>query len=417
MAGLMQSQEVLFLEYVERLEHHRQGRQMVQFHLSKLKPFNRREHHIRVAANAFDGMIKNLQGQLFTLKNSDLIFIFKTEALGQVEEAVHKLRFLFGDDPLISDEMDDGGKFCSWHNVETDYSTILTLAREIAAKDRSAAGAAGALHDAKAALLAKEAEGEPLSPRVLGRVIDALKAADLTNMVRRQYVCRLVGPQGIPAPEFSELFISIKDLRETLLPGVNLASSPWLFQYLTETLDKRILAMLGKSEDRSISGAISVNLNVSTILASEFMQFDDNVIAGMRGKIVIELSKVDIFADLNAFLFAREYLRDRGYRICIDGLNHLTMPYVDRERLGADLVKLVWSTDLIRGEQSLKDQVKRQIMRCGEDRIILCRCDDQDAIDFGKSMGIELFQGRHVENLIAEENRRRNMRLAKRRKK
>ena len=45
-------------------------------------PFNRREHPIRVAADAFEGMVKELLGQIFVLNNSDIIFIFKTESHG-----------------------------------------------------------------------------------------------------------------------------------------------------------------------------------------------------------------------------------------------------------------------------------------------------------------------------------------------
>ncbi len=72
-------------------------------------------------------------------------------------------------------------------------------------------------------------------------------------------------------------FISIADLRETLLPKVNLASSPWLFQQLTETLDRRVLSLLNKHDDRTVAGDVSINLNVQTLLAPEFLVFDDNI--------------------------------------------------------------------------------------------------------------------------------------------
>jgi hypothetical protein len=38
--------------------------------------------------------------------------------------------------------------------------------------------------------------------------------------------------------------------------------------------------------------------------------------------------------------------------------------------------------------------------------MIMCRCDNREAIDFGRSLGIEMFQGRYVESLIAEDGRR-----------
>ena len=247
---------------------------------------------------------------------------------------------------------------------------------------------------------------------MLGRVEQSLQRADLSNMMRRQFICALIG-KAAPQPLFSELFISIADLRETLMPGVNLNASRWLFQHLTETLDRRVLAMLSKSNDQSITGEISINLNVSTLLSPEFIQFDDSVIASMRGSIVIELQKIDIFHDLNAFMFARDFAKERGYRICIDGLTHETMPFVNRDKLGADMVKLVWLPDL---EETVgQKRIRRLVRDASATRVIMCRCDDEQAVTFGQSVGINMFQGRYIENLIAEENRRRDIEMARRR--
>ncbi|WP_417782924.1 hypothetical protein [Terasakiella pusilla] len=410
-----QNQESLFYDYVRRLEHHRQGREMMHLHLSKLRPFNRREHHIRVAADAFEGLVKELLGQLFVLHNSDIVFIFKMEAMGQVEQALEKVKFLFGDDPLLSEEEVDGHGFTSWFDVETEYDQIVAMARDLVDAQNKAGSLTGPSHDVKANLLAKQEEGEKLTPRTLDRLVEALKAADLTNMVRRQYVCKVEGAQNVPNPYFSELFISISDLRDTLLPGSNLTSSPWLFQHLTETLDRRVLSLLSKTEDRDITGDISINLNVATLLSPEFLKFDENVIAAMRGNIVLELQQLDVFSDLNAYLFAREFVKQRGYRICIDGVNYKTLPFIDRERLEADLIKLIWHPDILLGGHDLTDRVKRHIMLTGPARVILSRCDTEESVEFGREIGIELYQGRHVEALIAEENRRKSMRVLKKR--
>ena len=46
---------------------------------------------------------------------------------------------------------------------------------------------------------------------------------------------------------------------------------------------------------------------------------------------------------------------------------------------------------------------------------VLCRCDNREAIEFGRSVGIRTFQGRYIENLIAEDERRRDLLRLKRR--
>ena len=398
--------ENLLLEYLHKLERHRRGRRAVLVRLSILQAVNRREHHVRIAAGTFEPLVKQLKGQVFTLSNSDIVFVFKETALDEVEGGVVKLRFMFSDDPALASEVGGAsGTFADWFLLERDYEALLQYAQRMASEERlrRTQDVAQGVVEKSAPRQAKR--GDPLTPLMLGKLEDALARADLANMMRRQAVCAIVG-QAPPQPVFHELFISIADLRETLLPNVNLASSPWLFQQLTETLDRRVLSLLNKHDDRTVAGDVSINLNVQTLLSAEFLTFDDNIKASMRGTIVLELQKVDIFADLGAYLFARDFAHDRGYRICIDGVNIESAPFVDRVRLGLDLVKLVWDPMMTEGKLPNGASLEDFIQHTGSSRTILCRCDTQEAIVCGQALGITLFQGRHVEGLIAAELQR-----------
>lgn len=398
------AQENLLIDYLHRLERHRTERRAVHVHLSELLSQNRREHHMRIAASTFEGLVKMLQAQVFTMANGDLMVVYKAQAQDEVESAIVKLRFLFSDDPLIiEDAQGRKGAFCTWYDLEREYDVLVSLAQKMLQEEQNrrraeqeASARQNRQHEAP--------KGAPFTPDLLARVEAALGQADLANLTRRQAVCAVVG-QALPQPVFHELFISIADLRQTLMPSVNMNSSPWLFQQLTETLDRRVLSLLNKHDDRTLEGDISINLNVSTILSPEFMVFDDNVKAGMRGTIVLELQKVDIFADLGAYLFARDFAHDRGYRICIDGLSYSMLPFVDRERLGADLIKLIWDPSLTEE----KDKKTDALRRIGVTRIILARCDTPSAIEYGHSVGITLFQGRHVEQSLMGDMRRRGL--------
>jgi len=406
------SQESLLLDYIHRLDKHKAGRAAVLVHLSRLKPYNRREHHLRAAASTFDPLVKNLQGQLFMLESSDLMLIFKKDAKDAVDTAVVKLKFMFGDDPLLENAPKDQDKLCTWYDVESQYDQLLGMVQEwVAAQtDKNAPVKAGG-GTGRNTLLSREQSGEPMTPRHLGRLENALMRADLTNMVRRQFICSLVG-ESIPQEVFSELFIAIHDLQQTLMPNINLGSNQWLFQHLTSSLDKRILSMLSKN-DRNMTGEISINLNVATLLSQDFLKFDDQIMASMRGSMILELHWVDIISDLNSFVFARDFVKERGYRICIDGLDEYTLPYADRKKMGVDFAKIRWSPALLNEETMTIDELKACIQSMGEARLVLCHCDDRGAIEFGQAVGVQLFQGRHIENLLAEENRRRNMRRRK----
>jgi hypothetical protein len=408
------SQEKLLLDYMQRLEEQKGEHKAVHLHLSSLKPYNRREHHIRAAENSFENLIKSLHGQLFMVKNSDMFFFFKIAAQAQTETVVQKVRFLFGDDPLLEDEGPDENRFSTWYDTANQFEELLHLVEGIIETEEKRKKETRTRMDTRASLKIRQKEGDPMSPDILAKVESALERTDLSNLVRRQFICS-VDAQMIPEQSFSEMFISIADLRETMVPGINLLSNRWLFQHLTETLDKRMLSLLSKNDAMAISGDISFNANVSTLLSRGFQDFDDNIMASRRGSMIIELQKVDIFADLGAYLFAREFVQDKGYRICLDGLTHNTMAMVERERLGADLVKLVWHSDMVDGGPDMHEKVRAVVKRSNPSKVILCRVDTREAIDFGHSVGIKMFQGHFVENLIAEDGRRRELLRLKRR--
>jgi hypothetical protein len=223
---------------------------------------------------------------------------------------------------------------------------------------------------------------------------------DLSGLIRRQPVCALL-PRAAPQPLFAEIHIAIRELAETLSPGVDLTADTWLFQRLAESLDRRLLSCLASNQLGLGQGAISVNLRLATLLSPDFLKFDHEYRRQTSAPVIIELQLIDIFAELGAYLFIREFVRDRGYLMCIDGLHYLHLPLIDRKRLGADLVKVIWSPDLLDGlDDARRQELKAAIKRAGVDRVILCRCDSADAIGWGQSVGIRLFQGHYIDSRL-----------------
>ncbi len=401
------TQEQLLLEYMQRLESRREGRKAVRINISELMPANKRDHHIRAAVNSFEGLVSDLQGQLFTLNNQDLFFVYKSDSHHRVEDVGQKIKFLFGDDPLFDEKEESETRFIQWFDVEHDYDEVLGQIQDMV-EDKPVEAKTQTRSNVRAQLKARQDHGSPLTPDILGRAVKALKRTDLSNLVRRQFICG-VSKKLIPEQIFSEIYISINDLRQTMLPDINLTSNRWLFQHLTESLDRRILSMLAKSDQFSFSGDISFNVNVSTILSPEFMQFDESISAARRGSMVLEVQPLDIFSDLGSFLFAREFVREKGYRLCLDGLTYQTMSMFDRARVGVDYMKIHWNSELMDGGQETLDRLAGLIEEAGKETIIMTRCDNREAVDFGRSVGIGMFQGHFIEHLIAEDGRRRQL--------
>ncbi|MBL6933056.1 MAG: hypothetical protein ISR45_08920, partial [Rhodospirillales bacterium] len=248
----LRSQENLLLDYMRRLEEKRGKHGAVRLHLSDLKPYNRREHHLRAAENSFENLVKSLQGQLFSVKNSDMFFFFKNEARPQAQTVVQKVRFLFSDDPLLEDEAPGENLFSTWYDTDDQYEELLQLIESLIESEEKRKKDTRVRMDTRAALKVRQREGDPMTPEILARVESALERTDLSNLVRRQFVCS-VDAQMIPEQSFSEMFISIADLRETMIPGVNLLANRWLFQHLTESLDRRMLSLLSKNDALTIS--------------------------------------------------------------------------------------------------------------------------------------------------------------------
>ena len=157
------SQEKLLLDYMQRLESHKSERKAVHLHLSDLKPYNRREHHLRAAENSFENLVKSLQGQLFMVKNSDMFFFFKSEAQPQAETVVQKVRFLFSDDPLLEDEAADENRFSTWYNTDQQYEDLLHLIEGMVETEEKRKKDTRARMDTRAALKVRQREGEIFS--------------------------------------------------------------------------------------------------------------------------------------------------------------------------------------------------------------------------------------------------------------
>lgn len=395
------SQAYLLLDYAQRLDRHRDGRRAVHIHLSRLKPQNRREQHIRVAVNTFQEIVSQYDGQVFVLSNCDLMFLFKDAKIADIDEAVMRLRFLFSEDPLAQGEdEEDLARFCTWYNIQANYNVFLETVEHIYEEEQRRERRLAAAAESAGEREESVDDRTPLNPEQLGRLETFLERADLSSVLRRQHICAVIG-ENPPQSIFKELFISIADLATTVLPDVNLVANRWLFQHLTQTLDRRVLKLLGRADDSDLFSSFSINLNVDTLVHPDFIEFDQSLRTGSRGTIVVELQPVDVFADFNAFMFARDFAREKGYRICLDGVGVNFFEFVDRKKLGLDLVKLVWSPDLSNpGNQARREQIAAHIQEIGKSRIILSRCDTPAAIRLGQSLGITMFQGRYVDSVL-----------------
>ena len=401
--GQQALQEYLLLDYVQRLETRKYGHRAVHIHLSRMKPFHRRDYHIRVATNTFESYVKLYVGRIFVLTNNDLIFVWKDKSIADVEPAVDTLRYLFRDDPLSQDESEETG-FCTWYNLNTEFQEFLLLCQHL---DERAKKLQQSSNMRTAMQREKDETLKPINAENLAQLEETIHSADLSEHIRQQPVCVFAhGGSKELHPVFDEFFVSIADLRNALMPNIDLASNRWLFQHMTEVLDKRMLNYLCKRTFKTHASSFSINLNLGTLTSKDFDKFDETVRRKWPGNVIIELNQVDLFSNLETYLSVRDDFHKRGYRILIDNLTVESLSFVDRKSLKADFIKVAWREEMtdnvIRKKYGEMDTL---VKNSGRERVILCRCDTPTAIKFGQSLGITLFQGRYIDKMIARQRR------------
>ncbi|HLN22736.1 MAG TPA: hypothetical protein VK558_01995 [Patescibacteria group bacterium] len=382
------TQESLLLGAAERIDRIRQGRLAIHVHLSRLRPQNRQDGHIRIALRMLEPMINAYRGQMFLLGNSDVVFMLKDPNLTDVENMVFKLRALFSKDPLTFVDKGDGrDNFCTWFDlgVTSDYEAFVGMSRTVTEEARQRSR-----DKAKARV-----ELPPIDPTGLGEVMEALAAIDVSGMIRRQAAIVIDGTSAEVL--FQEFYIAMAELQKALAADMNLLGNRWLFQHLSQTLDLRVLSALQDMALRKRPNMFSLNLNIASVLSKQFDDFEKS--ESTRSALSVEFQVLDVLADSRGYYAARERLREVGHQVVLDGLNELTLQFMDVTQFDADLYKVTWSPEMGEGEHG--DITAAAMAPLGMEKILLARCDSESAIQWGLNQGIQRFQGRYVDAMLA----------------
>ncbi len=390
------TEESLLLTRLNRIESNAAGYFVVHLNLSKLRPNHKQGHFIEIAARTFDILVDNNDATLFSLTNKDLALICRNVDVDDVDGAVEKVRGLFSEDPLTElDENAFDDAFSTWYDLSNpeDFAAFFAVITDLAVEAEQIQAAETARADKEQQL------GEPLGPSNLSEINKSLQGMRVADMIKRQ-ACLQVKSGGGGDLVFFELFLSIADIKERVAPDVNLFASPWLFQYLTETLDRRVLAVLVEEDFSEITEPLSINLNISTVLSRDFQNFH-RAVDGHMSKVIVEFQIIDIFADMRNYVYARDSLQQRGYRVVVDGLNPLSLQYFEPADLRSDFIKISWGPEFTGDEEESRLQEMREVIaKAGRDTMILGRVDSEKAVKWGLSLGISRFQGFFIDKLV-----------------
>jgi hypothetical protein len=379
------------LDSIERILRAQPGRlvgwALLVLHLSRIPAPGARAHHRRIAAAVLDDAATRNNGQLFALANGDMALLFRP-----TENAVPLLTVLAR---LFKADMPDPATLRSlWPLPQAMQPALAYVQDRVSEGDRAAP------------------RPEPQASIGAIAAMDAIvQAGALSDLMHRQTAILLRPGQAAPiVPLFREVAISTAVL-EARIVGGQATADPFLFNHLAARLDHRMLGDLrldvpggGLMSMGLGAAALHINMTLAGILSQGFANFaaacPQALASGLR--IGVEVPFMEAFADIKAFILARERLRLARLHLILDGVSHQALMLTTPGVLEPSLVKLDWSPSI----PDAGPDLAAAITRLGPDRVVLHQADSEAAVGWGLAHGITRFQGRHIDAMLAAERLR-----------
>jgi hypothetical protein len=365
--------ERALLDAVERATRREAAVDALLLRLSRLPPPGARPHHRRIARSLLDEAAMRGGGQVFTLRNSDLVLLGPEAAASR-----SLLAQLFTVDGIVE--------------VLAPGAALLSYASERAAETLPWRAAPDGPSPAA-----------PASPLAAAEVL--VQRARTGDLLRGQIAAEL-RPDGTLRPVFREASPRLA----TLAAGLPGGGDPLVFRDLARALAARtldaVLADIGQGGDDAgpllARGglALHLNLTLATVLSPDFRHLAEAARArpGDDGaRVGIELDLVEACGDPAGFGRARDAARAAGFALALDGVGHQALLLTRPARLGADLVKVEWS-DALAAAGPDADAALREV---GPARVVLTGADGERAMRWGYARKVRRFQGAHVDVALA----------------
>ncbi|PCI33183.1 MAG: hypothetical protein COB54_05410 [Alphaproteobacteria bacterium] len=407
------------LSELRSVKRHPEGFRGIHLHFSLLEREHKQPYHRRSIATAFNKLIHSKSGQLYWTSHFDLVFICKDCSISEMDTAIIGARRAVEDSPLIKEYIAAGrdDDLCDWYDLTEEMDRFLKMVeglKNLVPKDQAPTPSLKSMitnlnqrlinvdtaQDAKPTEttiplydpLATKNTTAPMGPIQLDQLERNLVNMEIFQMLANQTAYVIVGDSP-PQPIFVEHYISVNMIKKRLLPTYDMLADKWLFQRLTRTFDKKLLQTLPQTS--LIQGqVVSININVETVFTPEFDKFIPQFREKSTQPLILEMSLFDVISDLQKYYEARAKLTQLGCRISLDAMDVESLAILDRELLAVDFLKINWKPHykkLLGGPKQKK--ITDAIAAQGNMRIILCHCDTESALKFGKAVGIHMYQG------------------------
>lgn len=350
--------------------------------MSKLQPDNRGYRQLEIVSKLFEPLLNHAQARLFLLSNNDFLLLTANPVLDVIDDILYQIKGLFADDFFISSQGRAAFQHIFFLNRDKDELLKLLQAETSVAKTE----------EAPKQRLSVTPSTQELSPEILEQLLYKIEQSNTQNFIRRQTIVSF-NEKGTHQEFGQEFFTSLAELQNTFAPHLNVTADKALFSMLMDTLDRRMMSALCGLNFKRFPPLISLNLNVQSV----FLPIFDKMLSTLQSRLMVEFQMADILHNLPQYRKACTKLKQAGVVIALDGVGVNELEFVPMTPFDVDCYKIFWSPKLKECAPLLKRFLKEQ----KDKTIILARSGSEDALIFGKEVGIELFQGHFVDTLLA----------------
>jgi hypothetical protein len=383
-------QNARLLVYLKGIGEKPAGYRAAHIHVSQIPAAKKtRDNLSRAISVLAEIKSKYKDGEIFLMKNVDIVFVTRDIGKPVLAAAGDAVQQVFLGQMAAS--------FTNVHGGENEFYTLFDLTHEYPKLLGWAESAAGV-----ATSVVAEAPAAPkgmIDLAMLSRIKDEIHKIDITPMLFNQPVY-FIGRRAKTVVLFHEMYMSIQVLEDMFCPGLSLTSRRWLFTDLTEELDTVVLRVLANPVERGNRRRMSINVNISTLASPTFVKFDAELPPESRQGVILEINKTDIFENMSLYRELVPFLRDRGYRLLLDGVSVYNVEAIDFDGIDCDFVKIFWSAEAAALSEEEAKRIVGKLRARDNLKFLLGRCDSAESIRFARSSGIQLVQGRLADHMV-----------------
>jgi len=375
-------------------------------------PLAKNPDHARIGLYMAEAHIKEHEGEVYALSDEVLGCVVTDkgkDTLNPALRAVYNLRpieqwapFTKGDsEKPFKTTIDLKVSFLAFENTMTAIRARAHKEERLKAAMRLKAKA----EEEKNEELEKDGETDEIkylgfSPAVQLEFIESqLEELKFLTMLRSQPICKLGRGSKLESVFGQEFYTSVAEIQKTFSTQIRMSENYLLLRHLSRSFDCRSLRLLQKGEILEDAGRVHMNLTLDSLETNAFKLVEEGSSEAMRKSICFEINWIDALSDSQRFKEVANRLKSRGYNVLLDGLTIEAFYAVNLERLPVSMVKLNWAARN-KGNKEARARV-RQLSEAGIE-VILSQCDSPSALLWGKTSGIDLFQGLALDGLVSD---------------